>query len=234
VSDKKRYNNIDFQNVFTGVNVPDPVNNTQISNKQYVDNTINSLILAKDKKDAVKALISSNVVLASACPNVVDDVTLSVGDRVAVIGQSTQAQNGIYTVQTLGTGSNGVWIRSTDANTSAKVTQGLCFDVSEGTLYAGKSYLLVTPDVIVLNTTALNFIQTNIGSVRSYSTTIANGQSTYLITHGLNKAPVTVSVKETVSGEYSDGIIITHNDLNSITLDFGINIVNDHDISVLA
>lgn len=231
MADRKQYNNLDFRGVVTGKNVPTPTTDDQIANKGYVDNKIVSLIIEQDKKNAVRVVSTSNINTSSA-PNVVDGVTLVAGDRVALVGQTVSAQNGIYVVQTLGTGSNGVWIRSTDADSSSEVTSGMTFDVSEGTANAGTTWLLVTTDPIVLNTTSLTFIKTNVGTVRKYTTTLTSGSSSYTVTHNLNTNFVTYSICETVSGLYPEGVVVTRSSTNALVFDFGESTAVDHDITI--
>lgn len=234
MSNKARFNNIDFRGLVTGVNVPDPINNTDIANKQYVDNSIVSLIVAQDKKNAVRVLINSNVTFTGSAPDNADGVTLVVGDRVALTGQTTPAQNGIYTVQTLGTGVDGTWIRATDADSSAEVTQGMTFDVSQGAIYGGTTWLLVTPDPIVLNTTSLSFIKTNVGTVRKYTTTLTAGSSSYTVTHNLNSNFTNHSIRENVSGIEVEGVITTRSSSNVLVFNFGEVTAVDFDISIQA
>jgi hypothetical protein len=220
MADIEHYNNIDFRNVVTGKNVPTPVNAGDIAPKSYVDSSILALILAIDKKDAVVALATSNINNSSA-PNTLDGVTLQVGDRIGEVGQTTGSQNGIWVVQTLGTGSNGVWVRASDADTSAKVTQGLSFDVASGTK-AGTTWLLNTPNPIVLNTTTLTFIQTNTGTVRKYTATLTAGASSYLVTHNLGTEFIKHSLKNTSTNKFVEGVICsTAGSTTTATIDFG-------------
>lgn len=231
MADRKQYNNLDFRNVVTGKNVPIPTTGDQIANKDYVDNKIISLIIEQDKKNAVRVASTSNIDTSSA-PNVVDGVTLVAGDRVALVGQTIPSQNGIYTVQTLGTGSNGVWIRSTDADSNSEVTSGMTFDVSEGTANGGSTWLLTTTDPITLNTTNLTFVRTNVGTVRKYTTTLTSGSSSYTVTHNLNTNFVNYSICETVSGLYPEGVVVTRSSTNALVFDFGENTSVNHDITI--
>ena len=89
----------------------DPVSATDGATKQYVDNLSQGL----DAKLSAKAATTANIAtLAGGAPNTLDGVTLAANDRVLVKDQTTPAQNGIYTVTTLGTGANGTWARATD------------------------------------------------------------------------------------------------------------------------
>lgn len=234
MANKSRYNNIDFRNLVTGVNVPNPTNNQDIANKQYVDNSIVSLIVAQDKKEAVRVLINTNITYTGSAPDTVDGIALAVGDRLALVGQTTAAQNGIYVVQTLGTGVNGTWIRATDADATAEVTQGMTFDVSQGTVFGGTTWLLVTPDPIVLNTTSLSFIQTNVGTVRKYTTTLTAGSSSYTVTHNLNSNFCTHLIRENVTGVEVEGVITTRSSANAIVFNFGETTIVDFDVVIMA
>lgn len=228
----KYYNNLDLRNVVRPVNVPDPVSDGDGANKQYVDNSILALILNQDKKDACRVVSTTNITFTGSSPNVVDGVTLLVGNRVALVGQTASAENGIYVVQTLGTGANGTWIRSTDSNSNSKVTQGMTFDVSEGTVNNGSTWLLITVDPIILNTTSLSFIKTNVGTVRKYTTTITSGSSSYTVTHNLGTNFTTESIKESVSGSSPEGVNITRSSANVIVFDFGEATTVNHDITI--
>lgn len=104
-----------------------------------------------DIKQSVRAVSFSNLDLNGT--ETVDGVSLQVGDRVLVAGQTAPAENGIYVV------SAGAWSRSADANSSADVTAGMFTFVSEGTAYADTGWVLSTNDTVTLGTTPLTFTQ---------------------------------------------------------------------------
>jgi hypothetical protein len=125
-----------------------------------------SNIVDTDYKASCRVVTTTNITLSGGAPNVYDSVNLAAGDRILVAGQSTASQNGIYIVQTVGTGGNGTWIRSFDANTSDRVTPGLTTNIEDGT-YVGKAWRLTTGNPIILGTTSLTFVDTaaSIGGV---------------------------------------------------------------------
>lgn len=137
-------------------NLATPSAGTDAATKAYVDSVATGL----DVKQSVRATTTANIAnLAGGAPNTIDGVTLVANDRVLVKDQTTASLNGLYTVQTLGTGANGTWVRATDFDTSAEVTAGAFTFVSEGTLYADSGWVLSSNDVIVLGTTALTWAQ---------------------------------------------------------------------------
>jgi hypothetical protein len=121
-----------------------------------------SNIVDSDYKASCRIVTTTNITLSGGAPSTYDGVNLVVGDRILVAGQLTASLNGIYIVQTLGTGSNGTWVRSFDANTSDRVTAGMTTAIEEGT-YVGKSWRLTTGNPITLDTTDLTFIDASGG-----------------------------------------------------------------------
>ena len=97
-----------------------------------------------DYKQAVRAVTVSNIAVSGGAPNLVDGVNLSVNDRILVTGQDTHSDNGLYYVRTVGTGSNGTWTRTTDANDTGEVEAGMIVMVTEGTTYADTQWKLTT------------------------------------------------------------------------------------------
>lgn len=97
-----------------------------------------------DFKDSVVAASTANIAdLAAGAPDTVDGVSLAVQDRVLVKDQTTQSQNGIYRVLTVGTGANGVWERVEDMFTDDIVERGLIvFVQAGGTTHALKGFML--------------------------------------------------------------------------------------------
>lgn len=91
----------------------------------------------------------------------IDGITLVVGDRLLVKNEGTGANNGLYSVVSLGAddpgGSTWKLLRTDDANTSSRVTSGLTVPVTAGTANAAAIFQLTTADPITLNTTALTF-----------------------------------------------------------------------------
>ena len=117
----------------------------------YTKDQIDLLLAKSDWKDAVKAATVSNIALNSF--QTIDGVTLINGDRILVKDQSVASENGIYIVK------SGLWIRSDDADSSAKVTSGVAVFVDEGDTQSASAWALITNDPIVLNTTDLSFVK---------------------------------------------------------------------------
>ena len=102
-----------------------------------------------------------------------DGVVASVADRILIYNQAAPAQNGVYTVTTVGTVStNWVLTRATDADTYGvkdpnKLGAGDAFFVQSGNTGAGETYVMNTTGTITFGTTAINFVQ--ISSAQIYS-----------------------------------------------------------------
>lgn len=147
--------NIDFVSLYKGVNAIDPTSAQDVATKNYVDNVAQGL----SPKTSVRAKTTgSNITLAGSAPNTLDGVTLVVGDRILVTDQTAPAQNGIYTVTTLGTGANGTWTRATDMDSWTEVP-GASTWVNEGTTYGDTGWVSTSDSGGTLGTTAINWTQ---------------------------------------------------------------------------
>jgi hypothetical protein len=84
-------------------------------------------------------------------PNVVDSgSTLVLNQRILVKNHTTSAYNGIYAVSTVGTGSNGVWTRTTDFDnfTTGEIASGDFLYVTFGTVNGGNGFVQTQPSPI--------------------------------------------------------------------------------------
>ena len=134
----------------------DPTNAQDAATKLYVDNSR----LGLDFKDSVRAATTVNIVtIAGGAPSTLDGVSLVAGDRVLVKNQTTTSANGIYTVTTLGTGSNGSWTRATDADGSpaGDLSSGAFVYVEEGTANSQDQYVITTTGTITVGTTGITW-----------------------------------------------------------------------------
>lgn len=135
----------------TVTGLANPVNGTDAANKSYVDASAAGLTV----KQAARVGTTANVTLAGGAPNVVDGITLAANDRILVKNQADQTQNGIYYVATLGTGSNGTWTRTTDADTGAELATGTYIFITSGAANANAAYTMVTQGTITLGTSLI-------------------------------------------------------------------------------
>jgi len=129
-----------------------------------------------DYKQSVRVITLSNITLSGGAPSAVDGINLAAFDRVLVAGQSTGSQNGLYEIQTLGTGANGTWIRTSDGNATGEISAGMIVMVTEGDTYKDTQWKLTTNDPITVGSTALVFEQSSayaFGIISANATTIS-------------------------------------------------------------
>ena len=117
-----------------------------------------SQIFDLDYKQATRVITVSNVTLTGGAPAVVDGVSLTDGDRVLVTGQSTGSENGLYAVSSVGVGSDGTWVRTSDGNDDGEIQAGMIVMVTEGATYADTQWKLTTNGTIDIGVTNLNFV----------------------------------------------------------------------------
>lgn len=130
----------------------DPSSDMHAVTKQYADGLRNG----QRAKASVRVVATSNVNTAS--PGATHDgVTLSNGEFILLVGQSTGHENGAYVFN----GAASPLTRRDDYNTSAEVAGGDTFFVNEGTTWADSTWTLITDGAITLGTTNLVFTQTN-------------------------------------------------------------------------
>ena len=106
-----------------------------------------------DVKDPVKAATTgSNITLSGGAPATLDSIPLLITDRVLVKDQTNPVQNGIYEVSVVGSGSNGTWVRTADADTTGELDQNAYTFVLQGTNNASTSWVVTSPSPVVIGT----------------------------------------------------------------------------------
>lgn len=89
-----------------------------------------------------------------------DGITLTAGQRLLVKDQAAPAQNGVYTVTVVGTGSVPfILTRATDFDTSAEITDGAYFFVGQGSTLADSAWVMTTNGAVTVGTTGIVFVQ---------------------------------------------------------------------------
>ena len=163
----------------TGTVSTTPTAATDIANKQYVDNLVTQGITYHDpvfveSPDTAGNLTATynngasgvGATLTNAGTQIaltIDGVLMTVGKRVLIYNQTNQAENGVYTVTTVGTiSTNWVLTRATDADTyGLRDPNALgvndAFFVQSGNTGAGETYVCTTTGVITFGTTAITF-----------------------------------------------------------------------------
>ena len=141
-----------------------PVATSDAASKAYVDSVATGLTI----KNPGVAATTANVTLAGGAPNVLDGVTLVASDRILVKNQTDPKENGIYEVQTLGSGANGTWVRTADADTGAELVTGSYIFIQGGTAGASTAWTMTTPGAITIGTSNINWaLFSQIGNIQA-------------------------------------------------------------------
>lgn len=192
----------------------DPTGAQDAATKNYVDNAIAGL----SWKDEVRVATTANGTLATAFANgqTIDGITLATGDRILVKNQTTQTENGIYTVPAAGAPT-----RATDSDTGAELL-GAAVYVSVGTTNATTRWVNTNSGPITLGSTNITF--TSFGGGATYTAgngiNLAGNVFSVVADTGISVSGTGVAVNHAVvpmlfTGNIGDGsttsIVVTHN-----------------------
>jgi len=192
-------------------NLAEPTADSDAATKYYVDAARSGL----DIKNSVKAATTGNITLSGT--QVIDGVTLSVGDRVLVKDQSTASQNGIYVVAA------GAWSRSTDADAPAELNPGTFVFVEQGTVNDNTGFVVVSDSVVTIGTDAINWtLFSASGTLIAGAGLIKNGYTLEAqVGNGVTIASDTIQLASTVAGAgltFTSGVLDIVGTANRITV----------------
>ena len=183
---------LDCQATSRILNLPAPSTPTEPVRLQDLNDAIEGLAW----KDDVVAASVANVVLATP-GTTLDDVTLVTGNRILLLAQTTQSENGIY----VWTGASTPLTRSLDSNTATELLSAIV-NVNGGTANGGSTFRQTATN-ITLGTTAIAWTSfgaatpsastVTVGSVRIATTSEANAGT-------VNNAAVTPATLSTYTG----------------------------------
>jgi hypothetical protein len=128
-----------------------PVSASDVVILSYLEQYVRDQVGSSNLKDAVRVATTTAGTLATsfASGQVVDGVTLVLGDRILIKNQTAGQENGIYVVTA------GIPTRTLDADIATDIADAVVY-VSQGTINADLGFKLVT-DNITLGTTPLVF-----------------------------------------------------------------------------
>lgn len=184
-------------------------NSTKIATTEYVTTVINAVLAMEPNKASCKyatiAALPTNIYsngssgVGATLTGVafgalsIDGNTPSVGEAVLVKDESTQANNGIYTVTTVGAiATLYVLTRRTDFDSSAEITSGDATFITNGATLVRTTWQMITAGTITVGTTAIVWTQ------------IA-GPGTYVAGTGLTLSGSTFSITNTTVSASSYG-----------------------------
>ena len=137
--------------------LPIPSAPKEYTTVEYVQN----YVMGKtDAKDAVNLLQSTNLALTGVAPLTIDGVTVTSGMRIALTGQTTGTENGVYVATIVALTYS--MARATDFDqvndaSGKEVTTGAYFKVISGTVYSGWEAILTTADPVQIGVSSIDF-----------------------------------------------------------------------------
>lgn len=197
----------------------DPIQASDAVTKAYVDAMTTGFHIKEPVRVATVAALdgsysNTNKGTLSGMPNILDGINLAIGDRILVKDMAgnpnSAANNGIYVITTLGTGANGVWVRSEDANENGELVSGTSIHVREGTANANSTWVLTDPDTpITIGVTNVTFTQfSSAGDITAGAGLVRNGNEFSIGQgDGILVGTNSISVRAGNGLEFSGGVL---------------------------
>lgn len=171
-------------------NVATPVAATDAATKGYADAIAQGISVI----NSCQALASGNIASLSGTMTV-DGVALAIGNRVLLVGQTNQVQNGVWLVQT------GAWTRPAkpDFSTGTNAAGRFTF-IEGGTNYAKEGWICnAQPGSDVIDTNTLTFTQfSGLGEVTA---------GVGLITSGVNGNSIAITLATNPGLQFTGGAL---------------------------
>lgn len=170
-----------------------PTASGDATTKSYVDSAVSASTQGLDvKQSVVYATNSENVDVNTSVAVTIDGVSRTLTDgqtiRVLLKNQSIGSENGIYDYSRFGTTYS--LDRSSDADTSAKLSPNSFVFVEQGSANADSGWVL-TNDTVTLGTTSLTFTQfTGAGQITAGAGMTKTGNTLNVITASTNRIVV--------------------------------------------
>jgi hypothetical protein len=205
--------------------------------------------VARKVKNPVRVVETANIVgtyestdktitQTTAAEFVIDGITLALGDRVLVAGQTDKTQNGIYVVTTLGvtSGAAGVLTRSEDFDENADIVSNVRVPVSEGDDNKDSTWVLTTDGTITLDSSNLVFAKDSAGAfahiVQQVFTLVGDDStSEFTFSHNWDTLDVTHELYD------SDGVTVfaqfTRTSVNDVKVTLGQPLATGDDLKLV-
>lgn len=114
----------------------------------------------------------------------IDGVTLVADDRVLVMAQSTQSQNGVYRAST------GSWVREPDFDGNRDIVNGTLVYVTAGSVYAESLWVVTSANPITIGTTSITFDRASVDTNGYIAATSPTVDSEIVLFNGVTGAAV--------------------------------------------
>lgn len=189
-------------------------NSTKVATTAYVDNAI----LGQRFKEAVKVATTANLVgvylngasgvgatftYTATGVDVVDGINLALGDRILIKNQTSDFQNGIYTVTTAGAlGIAGVLTRGSDFDQSSDIQTGDSVFVTSGNTQSTTTWAYTGIDNPTMGTTSIVWAQ-------------AAGQGSFTQGNGITITGVSIAIDTSVTVDKNTIQTLTNKTLTS-------------------
>ena len=219
------------------INLAAPSAGTDAANKNYVDTAVQGLQMKPTAQVATAAALPANTyangtagvgATLTATSNgvlTVDGYAVALGDIILVKNEATQANNGLYNVTTLGTGSVPyVLTRNVDMDQATEFGGAFVPVENKGTTTANTLWLCNVANSITVGTTAVTFTQLNsaasytagngISSAGNVVSAVAVASGGVSVVSGGIQLDSTIAVKKyaaTIGDGSTTAIVVTHN-----------------------
>lgn len=196
--------------------VATPTTGTDAANKDYVDNAVSGLANGLAFKGVVEVAVTSDVTISNPGTTTFDGVTISNGQVVLLVGQSTGSQNGPYVFNGSGVGMT----RATNWDVAGEAVTGSFWVVLRGT--RADNFAIATNDTFTLGTDTLSvqYVGVAPSATAPFEADLGDGSATvFNCDHNFGTRAVLVSVRRVASPFDEVDVYTSFPTVNRVTIE---------------